>query len=276
MSNLTVQFYGTRGSVPVCDPNYLEFGGNTTCIAIHNHQTGRIGILDAGTGIRNLGKEILANYSDQKDIFIMFTHFHWDHIQGFPFFKPAYESDVELHILTLGVGREFTGLHDIFAMQMQEIYFPVALENMGCKFNFLEYRDISALIQGGSVSSIKQNHPGGSFGYCLETNHFKLVICTDVEHPDDIDPEFINFCRGADLLIHDAQYTNEELQECRGWGHSSYDQAITVAEQAEVKQLVMTHHDPDHDDEFLRKMEKQCQERFKDCSLAREGMKIEL
>ena len=92
----------------------------------------------------------------------------------------------------------------------------------------------------------------------------------------EIDPEFINFCQGADLLIHDAQYTNEELEKCRGWGHSSFDQALSVAEQAQVKRLVMTHHDPDHDDEFLRKMERQCQDRFKDCLLAREGMVIDL
>jgi len=276
MPKLTLQFYGTRGGVPVCDPNYLEFGGNTTCISMYNHERERIGILDAGTGIRRLGKHLRKNYPDQRDIFITFTHFHWDHIQGFPFFEPAYDPEMEIHILTLGVKRKFTGLHDIFAAQMQEVYFPVALDKMGCKFNFLEYNDTTALFQGGTISSIPQNHPGGSFGYRLETKDFRLVICTDLEHGNEINEDIVEFCSGADLLIHDAQYTSEELVTRKGWGHSSHKQAIEVAERAGVGQLIMTHHDPDHDDEFLRATEKICQDRFKHCALAREGMKIEM
>ncbi len=276
MSNIVLQFHGTRGSVPVCDPNFQEFGGNTTCISIFNKETGRISILDAGTGIRSLGKNIRTKYPDQKDIFITFTHFHWDHIQGLPFFEPAYDPKMEINILVLGEKRIFTGLHDIFAMQMQEVYFPVALDNMGCSFNFLEYNDNKAVYHGSTVRAIKQNHPGGSYGYHLERDGVSLVICTDLEHGNEINEDIVEFCRGADLLIHDAQYTSEELLTRRGWGHSSYDQAIEVAERAGVGQLIMTHHDPDHDDEFLRATEKICQDRFKHCALAREGMKIEM
>ena len=123
---------------------------------------------------------------------------------------------------------------------------------------------------------IKQNHPGGSYGYRVENNDFTLVVCTDIEHEEEVNPDIVEFCKGADLLVHDAQYTSEELAARKGWGHSSYEQAMEVAERAEVKQLVMTHHDPDHDDEFLRKMEKICQDRIKTCALAREGMQIEL
>ena len=275
MSKVVLQFHGTRGSVPVCDPKFQEFGGNTTCISLFNKVTGRIGILDAGTGIRSLGKYI-ANNVDQQDIFITFTHFHWDHIQGLPFFAPAYDPDMEIHILTLGEKRKFTGLHDIFATQMQEVYFPVALENMGCRFNFLEYDDNSAVHRGTKIMAVKQNHPGGSYGYRLETEGVSMVICTDLEHSNGIDENIVEFARDADLLVHDAQYTSEELVDRKGWGHSSYDQAIEVAERAGVSQLIMTHHDPDHDDEFLRTTEKICQDRFKDSALAREGMKIEL
>jgi phosphoribosyl 1,2-cyclic phosphodiesterase len=276
MSTAVLEFHGTRGSVPVCDPKFQEFGGNTTCISVFNHQTQRIGILDAGTGIRALGKRIKQDFSDQRDIFITFTHFHWDHIQGLPFFDPAYDPEMELHILTLGIKRKFTGLRDIFATQMQEVYFPVTLDNMGCSFNFLEYNDNMAEQHGAIIRSIKQNHPGGSYGYRLENKNFTLVVCTDIEHGQEVSPEVVEFCRGADLLIHDAQYTSEELETRTGWGHSSYDQAIQVAERAEVGQLIMTHHDPDHDDQFLRKMEQSCQDRFKDCVLAREGMKIDI
>lgn len=275
MSKVVLQFHGTRGSVPVCDPKFQEFGGNTTCISLFNKETGRIGILDAGTGIRSLGKHI-ANNVDQRDVFITFTHFHWDHIQGLPFFTPAYDPEMEIHILTLGEKRKFTGLQDIFATQMQEVYFPVALENMGCRFNFLEYDDNSAVFHGTKIMAIKQNHPGGSYGYRLETEGVSMVICTDLEHSNEIDEHIVEFARNADLLVHDAQYTSKELEDRKGWGHSSYAQAIEVAERAGVSQLVMTHHDPDHDDEFLRTTEKACQDRFKDCALAREGMKIEL
>ena len=120
----------------------------------------------------------------------------------------------------------------------------------------------------------KHNHPGSAYSIRAYWREKVIVICTDIEHDKKIDQRIVNLARGADVLIHDAQYTEEELETHRGWGHSSYEQAIQVAEQAGCKMLVMTHHDPDHNDEFLTKMEKKCQERFKNCVLAREGMEI--
>ena len=276
MASITVEFHGTRGSVPVCSPKYQQFGGNTSCLSIFNHETKRIGILDAGTGIRQLGKRIKKELPDQKNLFITFTHFHWDHIQGLPFFEPAYDPEMEINIMVLGVKQEFTNLQEIFQAQMQEQYFPVALNNMGCQFNFLKYNDSSASFRQTGIRSIKQNHPGGSYGYRLESGQTKIVVCTDIEHGENVDPRVVSFCEGADLLVHDAQYTTEELAAHRGWGHSSFEQAMEVAERAKVGQLIMTHHDPDHDDEFLGKIELQCQKRMRNCALAREGMKIEL
>ena len=114
------------------------------------------------------------------------------------------------------------------------------------------------------------------FGYRIEEEGKTVVICSDIEHGTSINEDIVNFAKDADLLIHEAQYTSEELETHRGWGHSSFDQAIEVAERANVKQLIMTHHDPDHDDDFLRKIEKKCQERFKDCALARTGLSIDI
>jgi phosphoribosyl 1,2-cyclic phosphodiesterase len=276
VARITVEFHGTRGSIPVCSPKYQKFGGNTSCISIFNHETNRIGILDAGTGIRQLGKRIKSELPDQKNLFITFTHFHWDHIQGLPFFEPAYDPEMEINIMVLGVRQEFTNLQEIFEAQMQQEYFPVSLDNMGCRFNFLKYNDSSAYFRKAGIRSIKQNHPGGSYGYRLESEETTLVVCTDVEHGEKVNPEIVDFCKGADLLVHDAQYTSEELPHHRGWGHSSFEQALEVAEQAGVGQLVMTHHDPDHDDDFLTQVEKRCQKRFKNCALAREGMTIDL
>src|ERR1039457_3597693 len=126
------------------------------------------------------------------------------------------------------------------------------------------------------ITSQKLNHPGGCYGLRIERKGKVLVICTDVEHGDQIDPLVVKLAQGADLLVHDAQYTSEELPQRRGWGHSSYDEAMQVAEKAGVKRVAMTHHDPDHDDEFLLRLEKLCQERFKECVVAREGTELEL
>jgi phosphoribosyl 1,2-cyclic phosphodiesterase len=274
LSDIGITFYGTRGSIPICDPRFHEFGGNTTCIALTRKSNGRISIFDAGTGIRDCGKYINQYYPAQNDIFIAFSHFHWDHIQGLPFFDPAYNPEREINILVVGKDREFTNLQEIFTTQMQEVYFPVALDSMGAKFVFqLEqnnrYKDDDKEVV---VYTIKQNHPGGSYGYRMEADGRVIVICTDLEHGKTVNEDIVDFARDADLLIHEAQYTNEELETHRGWGHSSYDQAIEVAERAGVNRLIMTHHDPDHDDEFLNTIEKKCKDRFKNCELAREGV----
>lgn len=276
---MKLKFYGTRGSIPICDPRFQQFGGNTTCMQITFTDTNRIAIIDAGTGLRNLGKDLHAIGHRQEQIVMAFTHFHWDHIQGFPFFAPAYDVGQKITLLTLGREPTATHLREIFETQMQSEYFPVQLDHMGADFEFLQIANASNHFTGINnvqtvVTAHKHNHPGGSYGFRIERNGKVLVVCTDVEHGEGIDPGVVALARGADLLVHDAQYTAEELQNKRGWGHSSFDQAMQVAEMAGVKQLVLTHHDPDHDDEFLFRMEKLCQERFASTVLAREGMEI--
>ena len=134
---MQVKFYGTRGSLPVSGLEYSEFGGNTTCIQIVASDSGRIGIFDAGTGIRQLGNDFINSKTDQSDMFITFSHFHWDHIQGFPFFAPAYNKDLKINVLAMGGDRQINNLRDIFDLQMQDRYFPVSLDEMGAKFEFL-------------------------------------------------------------------------------------------------------------------------------------------
>jgi phosphoribosyl 1,2-cyclic phosphodiesterase len=279
---MEVVFYGTRGSIPVCDPRFHEFGGNTTCIAIIPSEEGeardRIGIVDAGTGIYKLGQDLIREGGRKDLIHIAFTHFHWDHIQGLPFFRPAYDPDQRINVLALGANRGINDLKEIFEHQMQETYFPVQLDNMGAQFSFLLHNRAELnRYYNARISTIRLNHPGGSYGYRMEAFGKTLVVCTDVEYDnDEIDEHVVEFARGADLLIHDAQYTNEEIERFRGWGHATFEQALEVAERAEVKLLAMTHHDPEHDDEFLASMEKKCQDRMKDCLVAREGMRIRL
>lgn len=272
---MKIKFYGTRGSMPICDREFQEFGGNTSCILLTG-DLGEVAILDAGSGIRNLGKDLVKSGHTQETIYIAFSHFHWDHIQGFPFFGPAYDPKRHFTISAIGRDAEAKDIRSIFAGQMQEDYFPVGMDQMGATFAFLQPADEIYRHDGSGtvVRSIKHNHPGGAYTYRFDHFGKSVVYCTDIEHGETLDPRIIEISRGADLLIHDAQYTPEQLKTRRGWGHSSWEQAIQVAEQAGVKKLALTHHDPDHTDEFLTQMEKECQQRFANCVLARERMEI--
>lgn len=274
---MKVTFYGTRGSVPTPDPDYFQFGGNTSCILV-TFSTGIIAILDAGTGIRKLGNDLINNCHEQYDnIYIILTHTHWDHIQGFPYFKPAYDPRRNFTISICGKDRMGKDLKSIFATQMQNDFFPVPLEKMGAKFTFFQPDATTYEHHGGiKVLASKHGHRGDAYGYRIEEGGKTLVYCTDVEHQDGIDPDVVSLCRNADLLVHDAQYTPEELIAKKGWGHSSWVQAIEVAKQAKVKKLALFHHDPDHNDTFLSNLETECQELFPKAFLAREYSQIEL
>ena len=274
---MKVTFYGTRGSIPVPEGEFVRIGGNTPCVLL-SFGSGRIAILDAGTGIRKLGKDLLEDRHEQYDnIFVGLSHTHWDHIQGFPFFRPAYDPRRHFTIAICGKGAHGKGLETLFGMQMQQEFFPTRLEKMGAEMTFWA-PDLSRYTTPGGVTveASKQNHPGDSYGYRFEDAGKTLVYCTDVEHADGIDPSVVALARDADLLIHDAQYTPEELEEKKGWGHSSWEQAVAVAEQAGVKKLALFHHDPEHTDSLLLKVERDCRQRFPEAFLAREGAEIKL
>jgi len=274
---LKVAFYGARGSTPVAESDYARFGGNTSCILM-TFRNGRIGILDAGTGIRKLGADFAARSIEQYDnIFIGLSHTHWDHIQGFPFFNPAYDSRRHFTVSIYREGRNTSDLEDIFATQMQRDYFPVSMDKMGATLVFWQ-TDLSIFTapSGVTVTASKHNHPGDAYSYRIVEGKTTLVYCTDVEHVGGIDPKVVALCRNADLLIHDAQYTPEELKDKKGWGHSSWEQAVEVAAQAGVKKLALFHHDPEHNDAFLMNIERECQRLFSEAFLAREGLEIEI
>jgi phosphoribosyl 1,2-cyclic phosphodiesterase len=272
---MKLKFYGVRGSLPVCGREFERYGGNTTCIKISRENAHRIAIIDAGTGIRNLGKEIISNGISQNIINIFFSHFHWDHIEGLPFFAPAYNIQQHIGILAMGRKGKIRNLKEIFSMQMQKEYFPIALETMGANFEFITYGDKEQLY-GATILSLPQHHlvPSGSYGFRVEDESITFAVCTDVEHINGIDPNVLSLASGVDLLIHDGQYTEEEYKKYRGWGHSSYLHAVEVAIKANVKKLIITHHDPDHNDDFLDTMEHECQKLFPNSVFAREGMEV--
>ena len=270
-----LKFFGVRGSISVSGREYQEFGGNTTCVLMEGPK--RTVIFDAGTGIRELGKEMASDpeLGITRECFIAFSHFHWDHIQGLPFFSPAYDERRTFTISAIGRGRYGKDLRSIFETQMQEEFFPVNFDGMGATINFLQTPEDNLRVENAAVRVVKHNHPGGAYSYRLRDSEGKvLVFCTDIEHGDKLDPRIVELARDADILIHEGQYTPEELVTHRGWGHSSWVQAVEVAEQARVKRLVITHHDPDHDDAFLLDIERKCRARVPDTVLAREKMEI--
>jgi phosphoribosyl 1,2-cyclic phosphodiesterase len=274
---MKVTFYGTRGSFPVSGKEFSEFGGNTACVLI-TFENGRVAILDAGTGIRKLGNDFEVRSIEQYDnIFIGLSHTHWDHIQGFPFFQPAYDPKRHFTIAIYGKDRRVKSLESIFEAQMQKDYFPVPLDKMGANLTFWQPDMPNYTAPSGiSIVASAHSHPGGAYTYRITEGDKTLVYSTDIEHGERIDNGIVSIARNADLLIHDAQYSSHELKEKKGWGHSSWEQAMEVAEKAGVKRLALFHHDPSHDDVFLLEVEKKCQTRFAGAFLAREGTEIDI
>jgi len=270
-----VKFYGVRGSLPVCSSDFQEFGWNTTCIRIDGPE--RTIIFDAGTGIRELGKDMFKepDIGISRPCILAFSHFHWDHIQGLQFFGPAYDQKRKFILSAIGRERYGQDLRTIFETAMQEEYFPVSLDGMGARIQFLQTQSDLLTIGDAAVTVVKHNHPGGAYSYRFSGPEGKtVVVCTDIEHGDVLDERIVKLASGADLLIHEGQYTPEEIVKYKGWGHRTWEQAIEVAERAGVKQLVITHHDPDHNDAMLHEIEAKCRNRFSNCSLAREKMEI--
>lgn len=239
-----LRFWGVRGSIPVPGVETLETGGNTSCVSVEHDD--RIVIFDAGSGIRRLGSYLGAAERKHWRGCIFLSHYHWDHIQGLPFFAPAFREEMRFHLF--GEEKKGVDLFEILAEQMEAPYFPVGIDQQKglVTFNQIEPGDNIELGGGMIVRTMRLNHPNGAIGYRLENERCSVCIITDHEHRDEEpDPAVVEFARGSTVLIHEAPYSHEQLQSSRkGWGHSSWRQAALVARYASVKQLYITHHDP--------------------------------
>ena len=250
-----VRFWGVRGSIPVPGPQTVKFGGNTSCVEVR--ADGQTIILDAGSGLRPLGVSLGAEFRGQPlELTFLITHTHWDHIQGFPFFAPAYESKTRIRVLGSEDARR--GLHEAFAGQMEAPYFPVTLSQMPGGIVFDEMGGDAFQVGNIRVSVCRTNHPGVCHGYRLDTSAGSICYVPDHEAGRaDAGPEgeaVARLLHGADLVILDSQYTAEEYRAREGWGHSSLEDAVRLARDARAKRLHLFHHDPSHDDEFLGQM----------------------
>lgn len=276
-SNLSIKLWGTRGSIPCPGPGTVKYGGNTTCFEI-NCGSRRI-IVDAGTGIRLLGKKIMLEEGNLLDADLFFTHTHMDHIQGLPFFAPLYnpQSDVRLHAGHLdGITYDLQGI--IGTMLMKDPVFPVpsSLIEKACSFNDFECGKTFEIDEGLTIKTAPLNHPNGACGYRLEFQGKVIAICTDTEHLEGrLDKNVLSLADGADLLIYDAAYTDEEYPNFKGWGHSTWQEAVKIARAASVKQTLLFHHDPSHDDQKMDEIAKLAQKELSTVRPAVEGEVIE-
>jgi phosphoribosyl 1,2-cyclic phosphodiesterase len=256
---LRVRFWGTRGTRPTPGKRTLRYGGNTTCLEVRSSK-GELLILDSGSGIAELGNH-LANNGPLK-AHLLISHTHWDHIQGFPFFTPAFIQGTQLTVV--GPAGSIKSLQAAFADQMDPAYFPLRLDDIPANIEFIERSpDETFEVAGMRVTPHPLNHPIATFGYRIDEDATSLVFATDNElclnardegHPGNgrlselALEQLIGWCRKADLLVHDAQYSEDEYRTRAGWGHSTFEEALVLAERAQVQQLAFFHHEPLHSD----------------------------
>lgn len=276
-----LSFWGVRGSTPTVDPATWRYGGNTPCLEL-TAPDGTQFILDCGTGLRVLGSRWAAPVSGARnpETHIFVTHYHWDHIQGIPFFAPLYSESNQFHFYSFRskhLGHD--SLQQVFETQMAMPYFPVDMSAMTAKKRFMEVSGGESFCIGENrITARHLNHPQGCLGYRIETPGGTIVYATDNEPGDaKLDAELQQLAADADILINDAQYTPEQLAATRrGWGHSSWREGVKVARAAGAKTLVLFHHDPDSTDRMVDGLLHQAREEFDSVFAASEGMVITL
>lgn len=297
---MKLRFWGVRGSIPSPGRETVRYGGNTPCVEARLSDD-HIVIFDAGTGLRGFGDALMATGASVNAI-LAISHPHWDHIQGFPFFKPAFVAGNELTII--GAQTRNITLRQVIASQMDKVYFPIQLNELKAKIRFQPVREESVPVFGGTLTSQFLNHPAFALGFRLTYGGRSIVYMTDNEPFDrevartaknvdrnivdlfmaqkgDPNQRVFDFARGADILIHDATYTPDEYLQHVGWGHSDYLFALKVASEAGVGKLVLFHHEQtrtdDRIDEIVQKCRKEITQRGYtfDCIAAAEGLELD-
>lgn len=279
MGTIKTTFWGVRGSIPVPGPATANVGGNTSCVSVTCGKT-RL-VFDGGTGLRVLGKSLAQEMPVEVHLF--FSHVHWDHIQGFPFFAPAFVPGNRIHIY--GKQSSRGTIERTMAGQMENPNFPVKLDHLACElvFHDIGFNDTIDLGNGVTVRTAQGHHPGGVIAYRVDYEGKSVVYATDTEHTEGVvDPALLDLSKDVDVFIYDSMYTPEEyVGEADGvprigWGHSTFVEGAKIAKAAKVGKYVLFHHDPDQSDEDVAIKESRAQELFAASVCAREGLSIEV
>jgi phosphoribosyl 1,2-cyclic phosphodiesterase len=269
--SLRIKFWGVRGSIPVPARHYLACGGNTTCVEVRAGNS--IIIIDSGTGIRGLGMSLQEEFVGAKlEIHVLLTHFHWDHIQGLPFFTPLYSAENEV---TFYSAQAPDKLQALLEGEMSTPYFPVDFDLLPAKRSFESLTSEGLKLSDACVYPFPMNHPQGATGFRIEAAGRVITHASDLEHGNrQLDQTLREYAANSDLLIYDAQYTPEQYSFRQGWGHSTWSEATRVAQDCKTKRLILFHHDPGHDDQAMQTILHQARRHFANTDVAREGMEI--
>jgi phosphoribosyl 1,2-cyclic phosphodiesterase len=259
--HIDMRFWGVRGTLPVSGPNALRYGGNTSCVTLEFPRQ-QFFIFDCGSGIKNVGDWLKTQNRKRLTFKIFISHPHWDHINAFPFFGPLYQQGNEVEVL--GANQGDISMRQIVSAQMEGVYFPITLSEFAARVYFHDLEEETLQVDGITVKTKLLSHPGKALGYRVEYNGRAVCYITDnemfVETSDFYDPHYekrlAEFVTGADALITDTTYSDEEYKSKEGWGHSCVSKVVNLADMAGVKNLYLFHHDPDQfDDDIDRKHE---------------------
>ncbi len=277
-SRFTVRFWGVRGTIPCPAASHMGFGGNTSCVEVC--VGGERIALDAGTGFRLLGKQLLCDGAERATLLL--SHTHLDHIHGFPFFAPAFKPGFGLRVIAGHLRGGLNGMPDIrtvLSRQMESPLFPVPMKTMGANMEFVEIRsgERFTLGAGVQVESAPLNHPNGATGYRITYAERSLAYVTDTEHVDgQPDENVLRLIDHADVVIYDSTYTDDEIVCKRGWGHSTWREGTKLMALAQAGRLILFHHEPDHDDAKMAAIEAEAQAIWPNTVAAREGTEFSL
>lgn len=268
---ISIRFWGVRGSIATPGADTAGVGGNTSCVEVI--AGGSRVILDAGTGLRALGNSLLRE--GDVDVTLLLSHLHWDHIQGIPFFAPVYLPSTRVRVIS---GAASGRAEDALRAQMRAPAFPVSLDELPSDLRYERVRERQRIVAGrADIVAARGNHPDPVYAYRIEHGGRSVVYATDTEHYRCVDPRLLALARGADVLIYDAQYLPSEYAgesgpSRVGWGHSTWEAAVELAQAADVGELLLFHHDPCRDDAAVQALEHIARARFPSTSAAREGM----
>ncbi|HET9716226.1 MAG TPA: MBL fold metallo-hydrolase [Pseudolabrys sp.] len=272
---MRVRFWGVRGSIACPGPSTIRYGGNTPCIEVRCG--GHVLIFDAGTGLRPLGIELVKDSRiNEVDIFI--THCHLDHVVGLPFFAPLFRSGFRVRVWAANL-RPANSIERVMRMLMSSPLFPVQIEVFKAAIEFHDFTSGDVLKPGSDIvlRTAPLDHPDGTNGYRLEFGGKTFALVSDTEgFPGKCDKHLVALAKGADLMIYDATFTDEEILSRNGWGHSTWSRGIRLADHAGVKQLCLFHHDPSHDDDFMDSLAAEANDARAGTITAREGQIIDL
>jgi len=279
---MQITFWGVRGSIPTPGPSTVHFGGNTSCVEVRAGKA--ILVFDGGTGLRLLGKKLLKEMPLTAHMF--FSHVHWDHIQGFPFFEPAFVAGNVFYLY--GGNNVSRTLEETLAGQMDHPNFPVHLSAMGATMRFRDLVEGETVVIDDDgppvrVTNASGNHPQGVYAFRVEHGRKVFVYATDTEHyAGHVDAKLLDLARGADVLVYDAQYTPEEYAGSAGtggpktgWGHSTFEEGVRLAKASGAVRLVLFHHDPIQNDAAVREKETRAKALFPSVIAAHEGLVVE-